>query len=100
MNDYIMDTIKQIREKLTPEEALSSECIDSMIGALEMMKMEIEQHITNMPQTQNYQNLRIAAQNAMQNLSKVLDLMEELLDGYGYNERVCEILDILDEISY
>ena len=62
-----------------------------------MMKMEIEQHITNMPQDEKYKSIRFSAQNTVQKLSELLDLLEEL----PYNkELVSEILELIDDITY
>ena len=62
-----------------------------------MMKMEIEQHITNMPQDENHKSIRCSAQNAVQKLSEILDLFEEL----PYDSTLSgEILELIDDISY
>ena len=97
MNTYIMDALSRFKSILSSDEALSYEIVDSMIGEFEMMKMEIEQHITNMPQDEKYKSILCSAQNAVQKLSEILDLLEEL----PYNEElVSEILELIDDITY
>ena len=97
MNTYIMDTLSRFKSILSSDEVLSFESIDSIIGEFEMMKMEIEQHITNMPQDEKHKNIRCSAQNAVQKLSEILDLLEEL----PYDKELAdEILELIDDISY
>ena len=97
MNTYIMDTLSRFKSILSSDEVLSFESIDSIIGEFEMMKLEIEQHITNMPQDEKHQNIRCSAQNAVQKLSEILDLLEEL----PYDKELAgEILELIDDISY
>ena len=97
MNTYIMNELKRIKMMLLSNEQTSLEAIDSAIGELEMMKMEIEQHITNMPQKDEYKNIRCSAENTVQKLSGILDLLEEL----PYDKKlVCEIIELLEEINY
>lgn len=102
MNTYIMDALKQIRSILLSDEVLSIESIDSITGEFEMMKMEIEQHITNMSQNEEYKNMRCTAKNAVQKLSEVLGVLEDLhcANNDEYKELVCEVIDLIDEISY
>ena len=97
MNPYIMDALSKFKNILSAEDGLSFEIVDSITGEFEMMKMEIEQHITNMPQDEKYKSIRCSAQNAVQKLSEILDLLEEL----PYNkELVSEILELIDDITY
>ena len=97
MNTYIMDALNRFKRILSSDEVLSFESIDSIIGEFEMMKLEIEQHITNMPQDEKHQNIRCSAQNAVQKLSEILDLLEEL----PYDKELAgEILELIDDISY
>ena len=97
MNTYIMDALSRFKSILSSDEVLSFESIDSIIGEFEMMKLEIEQHITNMPQDEKHQNIRCSAQNAVQKLSEILDLLEEL----PYDKELAdEILELIDDISY
>ena len=97
MNTYIMDALNRFKRILSSDEVLSFESIDSITGEFEMMKMEIEQHITNMPQDEKYKNIRCSAQNAVQKLSEILDLLEEL----PYDKELAdEILELIDDISY
>ena len=97
MNTYIMNELKRIKMILLSNEQPSFESIDSAIGELEMLKMEIEQHITNMPQNEEHKNIRCSAENTVQKLSEILDLLEEL----PYNKKlVCEIIELLEEINY
>lgn len=102
MNTYIMNSLKRIKTILVSGEQLSFEIIDPMIDELEMMKMEIEQHITNMPQNEEHKNMRCVAQNTAQKLSEVLNVLEDLhcANNDEYKELVCEVLDLIDEISY
>ena len=97
MNTYIMDALSRFKSILSSDEALSYEIVDSMIGEFEMMKMEIEQHIANMPQDEKHQSIRCAAKNAVHKLSQILDLLEEL--PYD-RELVGEILELIDDIVY
>lgn len=97
MNTYIINELKRIKMILLSNEQPSFENIDSAIGELEMLKMEIEQHITNMSQEKEYKNLHCSAENTVQKLSEILDLLEEL----PYDKKlVCEIIDLLEEINY
>lgn len=65
-----------------------------------MIKLNIEQHITNMPENREQNNILSAAHNAVQNLTEILDLFEELANAEQQNEIVDEILVLLDEIIY
>ena len=69
---------------------------------LEMIQMEIQQHMTNMPSSNEYRELRRAAQHAVSNLSEILVLLEELPDAdpNEQEELICETLRMLDEIRY
>ena len=102
MNDSIMNPLQQIQKKLTSGETVSSETADSMIGELEMIQTEIQQHMTNMPSSNEYRELRRAAQHAVSNLSEILVLLEELSDAdpNEQEELICETLRMLDEIRY
>ena len=90
----------QIKKKLSSKETLSPDTIDSIIGELKMIKLNIEQHITNMPENREQNNILSAAHNAVQNLTEILDLFEELANAEQQNEIVDEILVLLDEIIY
>ena len=97
MNTYITDALSRFKSILSSDEELSCEIIDSITSEMEMMKMEIEQHITNMPQDEKHQHIRCAAQNTVHKLSEILDLLEELpYDG----KFLGEILELIDDISY
>ena len=97
MNTYIMDSLSKFKSLLSSDKALTSEIVDLIIDELEMMKMEIEQHITNMPQDESHKSIRYSAQNAIQKFSKILDLLEEL----PYDRKLLgEILELVDEVSY
>ena len=97
MNIYIMDALNGFKNTLSSNKELSFETIDKIAGEFEMMKMEIEQHITNMPQDENHKNIRCSAQNAVQKLSEILYLFEEL----PYDSTLSgEILELIDDISY
>ena len=97
MNTYITDSLKRIKIILLSNDQPSSESIDAMIGELEMMKMEIEQHITNMPQNEKYKNIRCSAEYAIEKLSQILDLLEE----FPHDKKlVCEIVELIEEINY
>ena len=102
MNTYIMAAVEQIKKEFALNETISFETVDSITGKLEMVKMEIEQHIANMPQNAEYRELRCAAQNTVQNLSEILVLLEDFSDAdkEDYQALVCEVLDLLVEISY
>ena len=92
MNSYIIRPLAQIKKKLSSKETLSPDTIDSIIGELEMIKLNIEQHITNMPENREQNNILSAAHNAVQNLTEILDLFEELANAEQQNEIVDEIL--------
>ena len=97
MNIYIMDALSKFKNTLSSNEVLSFETIDEITGRFEMMKMEIEQHITNMPQDENHKSIRCSAQNAVQKLAEILNLLEEL----PYDRAlVPEILELIDDINY
>ncbi len=100
MNSYVIRPLAQIKKKLSSKETLSPDTIDSIIGELEMIKLNIEQHITNMPENREQNNILSAAHNAVQNLTEILDLFEELANAEQQNEIVDEILVLLDEIIY
>jgi len=97
MNTYIMNSLKRIKTILVCGEQPSFESVDSIVGELEMMKMEIEQHITNMPQKEEYKNIRCSAESAVQKLSEILQLLDELPDD---NELMPEIVELIEDISY
>lgn len=97
MNTYIMNELKKIKMMLLSNEQPSFEAIDSTIGELEMMKMEIEQHITNMPQKEEYKKIRCSAERTIEKLSQILDLLEELPHD---KKLVCKIVELIEEISY
>ena len=97
MNTYITDSLKRIKTILVSDEQPSFESIDSTIGELEMMKMEIEQHLTNMPQKEEYSNIRCSAEYTIKKLSEILDLVEE----FPYDKKIVyEIVELIEEISY
>ena len=100
MNSYIMKPLARIKKELDSKETLSPDTIDSIIGELEMIKMNIEQHITNMPKNQEHHNLLSAAHNAVQNLTEILELLEEFVDAEQQGKLTYEILALLDEIIY
>lgn len=100
MNSYVIRPLAQIKKKLSSKETLSPDTIDLIIGELEMIKLNIEQHITNMPENREQNNILSAAHNAVQNLTEILDLFEELANAEQQNEIVDEILVLLDEIIY
>ena len=97
MNTYIMNSLKRIKTILLSAEQIPFEVIDSITGELEMMKMEIEQHITNMPLNEEYKNTHCAAENAVQKLSEVLELLEELP---GDKELIHELVELIEDIEY
>ena len=100
MNTYLAKPLAQIKKELASKEVLSPDSIDSFIGELEMMKMNIEQHIQNMPQSQEHHQIKSAAKSAVQNIAEILDLLEELVDAQQQNELIDEILALMDEINY
>ena len=73
MNSYIIRPLAQIKKKLSSKETLSPDTIDSIIGELKMIKLNIEQHITNMPENREQNNILSVAHNAVQNLTEILD---------------------------
>ena len=97
MNTYIMDACEQFKNILAANDSISPKSIDDITGEFEMMKMEIEQHIANMPTCEDYKSIRDAAQNAIQKISEILDLLEELPDD---KDLIDDILDLIDEIAY
>ena len=97
MNTYIMNELKRIKMMLLSDEQPSFEAIDSAIGELEMMKMEIEQHITNMPQKEEYKNIRCSAENTVQKLSGILELLDELPEN---KVLVHDIVELIEDIGY
>lgn len=97
MNTYIADSLKRIKTILVSYEQPSFESIDSTVGELEMMKLEIEQHITNMPQKEEYKNVRCSAEDTVQKLSEILELLDELP---GDKELVHEIVELIEDIDY
>lgn len=94
MNTYMIKECKRCKSILTSQDPLSSELIDHMTGAFEMMKMEIEQHITNMPASGDEKSMRDAAQNAIRKILAILDLLEELLED---KDLIPEIVCLMDE---
>ena len=108
MNTYIMKSLENIRTALGDVESLSSARINEMIGELEMIKMEIEQHIGNMPQTKAYESLKAFGKDAVQTLAEILDLFEEIEDFDDIvscekgeiEEIIFEIVELIDEINY
>lgn len=71
MNTYIMNAYKQLKNILASNASISPESIDDITGKLEMMKMEIEQHIANMPTFGDYKSIRDAAKNAVRIISEI-----------------------------
>ena len=100
MNTDIMKLLSHIKKELDSKESLSPDTIDSIIGELEMIKMNIEQHITNMPNNQDYHNIFSAAHNAVQNITEILEMLEEPIDSEQQNTLTEDILALLDEIIY
>ena len=97
MNTYIMNALSKFKNTLSSNKELSFETVDEMVGEFEMMKMEIEQHITNMPQDENHKNISCSAQNTVQKLAEILNLLEEL----PYDRAlISKILELIDDISY
>ena len=97
MNTYIMNALSKFKNTLSSNKELSFETVDEMVGEFEMMKMEIEQHITNMPQDENHKSIRCSAQNTVQKLAEILNLLEEL----PYDRAlISKILELIDDISY
>lgn len=104
MNTYIMNSLKQIKNTLTSCNSIPYEKIDPIMGELEMMKMEIEQHISNMGQTDEYKELISSAENAVEKLTEILDIIQCLNDA-NISDSECknlisEISDLIDEICY
>ncbi len=102
MNTYIMEALKNIKHSLSSDEVITAKTIDSVIGELEMMKMEIEQHITNMPKTDEHKSVLDSATCAVDNLESILELLADF-SCVGFNERLeltSEIFELLDDISY
>ena len=104
MNTYIMDSLKKIKSTLTSCNGIPYEKIDPIMGELEMMKMEIEQHISNMDQTDVNNELRSSAKNTVEKLTEIWDIIEDLNDAnisdIEYKNLIDEISDLIDEISY
>ena len=97
MNTYIMNALSKFKNTLSSNKELSFETVDEMVGEFEMMKMEIEQHITNMPQDETHKSIRCSAQNTVQKLAEILNLLEEL----PYDRAlISKILELIDDISY
>ena len=97
MNTYIIHELKRIKMMLLSNEQPSFEAIDSAIGEFEMMKMEIEQHIKNMPQKEEYKNIRCSAENTVQKLSEILELLDELPENKAL---VHDIVELIEDIGY
>lgn len=97
MNTYIMDACKRCKDILSSNDSISPESIDDITGKFEMMKMEIEQHIANMPTFGDYRSEREAGKNAVRKITEILDLLEELPDDKNL---IDEISDLIDEIAY
>lgn len=102
MNTYITDALKRAKQMLALMEKPTAEALDPIIGELEMIKMEIEQHVANMPQDEACKYMRYAAQSAVLNLSEITELLEELpfVKKKEYRMHLCEILNLIDEIDY
>ncbi len=104
MNTYITKSLNQIKTILTSSNNISYEEIDSIIGDIEMMKMEIEQHIENMDETEKNLELKKSAEHSIQKLTEVLEVLEDINDSekteHTRNELTKEIADLIDEICY
>jgi len=102
MNTYILKSLANIKNRLQSIDSASDELVDSVIGEIEMIKMEIEQHIQNMPDTDNYSAMKISAEDAVSNLSEILDLFEELTDSDITDQTniISEIIELIDLINY
>lgn len=99
-----MDSLKKIKKTLTSCNGIPYEKIGPIMGVLEMMKMEIEQHISNMNQTDVNNELRSSAKNTVEKLTEIWDIIEGLNDAnisdIEYKNLIDEISDLIDEISY
>lgn len=97
MNTYIMDALGRIKRDLLANETFTFKTADEITSRLEMIKMEIEQHIANMQKSEKYNNILYHAENAVQKLSEIIDLLEELpYDG----TLASEIIELIDDIHY
>ncbi len=95
MNVYITDALQRIASELSCK--LSPERIDELWGELEMMKLEIEQHISNMPSSHSHATVRDAAEQAVEKLSQALELAFELPQDASLAE---EMIILLEDIEY
>lgn len=77
-NTYIMDACKRYKGVLFSDDSISPDCIDDITGKFLMIKMEIEQHIANVPTFGDYKSTLDAAQNAVQPISEILHLLVDL----------------------
>ena len=94
MNDSIQKQLIAIKNALHTDVFPTLEELDALFGELEMIKMEIEQHLSSMPQDSAWNATRTAAEQAVQQLSEILLAMEEL-EGASPESRNLTV----DEIS-
>lgn len=102
MNTYITKKLAQVKTSLSTEGSLNNKAIDALIGELEMVKMEIEQHISNMPRVPECKASLFAAENTVKKLTEILVLTEELNDvsDADYQDILDEMFILIDDINY
>ena len=100
MNDYIMTKLNDIHRMLAAPDHDSA--IEQMENELEMIKMEIEQHIQNMPKTAAYRSLLASAEDAVEKLTEILAIWEELpcSDPHKQQESINEMRELIESIAY
>ena len=102
MNDSIQKQLIAIKNALHTNVFPTLETLDALLGELEMIRMEIEQHLLAMPQDAAWREVRSAAEQAVQRLADILIVMEEL-EGASPEEHdllVDEISALIDAIHY
>lgn len=103
MNDYIQRRLEQIKKQLQSMESGLQEKCSSCLDELEMMQMEIEQHISNEKPSDGNNDVLKAAEEAATLLTEAIVLFEDLLESEDENEQrliAAEITELLDEIRY
>ncbi len=102
MNTYIMTALNQIKQTLVSDTDMTRDTIEMFLNEIEMIRLEIEQHISNMPQSPNYVNLRKTAETTIQALQEIFELLEEFSCAKTAkdNSLVWEIVDLIDTITY
>ena len=100
MNTYIMTKLQEMLQALRSPDR--NRYIEQMGNELEMMRMEIEQHIEHMPSTAAYRALRTSAEDAVQKLTEAFALWEDACEADPSEQKdiLNEMIALIESITY